>query len=147
MTITVRQATEHDLPALGALYAELHPKDPALPHEQAARVWREIAGQAGRTVLIALREEKAVGTVDCVVVPNLTRGGRPFMLVENVVVARVARRQGVASRLFDALVELARAAGCYKVQLLSRVDRADAHRFYESRGLRPVAQGYRSYLD
>ncbi|MBQ1053116.1 GNAT family N-acetyltransferase [Micromonospora sp. C51] len=98
-------------------------------------------------MLIALREGTAVGTVDSIVVPNLTRGGRPYMLVENVVVARSARRQGVANRMFDALIGLARAAGCYKVQLLSHVDRSDAHMFYESRGLRPVAQGYRLYLD
>jgi GNAT superfamily N-acetyltransferase len=147
VTIIVRQATEHDLTALATLYAELHPEDPALPHEQAVMTWQEIVGQTGRTVLIALREEIAVGTVDCIVVPNLTRGGRSFMLVENVVVARAARRQGVAGRLFDALIDLARAAGCYKVQLLSRIDRAEAHLFYESRGLRPLAQGYRLYLD
>ncbi|MFI7553201.1 GNAT family N-acetyltransferase [Micromonospora sediminimaris] len=147
MTITVRQATEHNLMALGTLYAELHPADPMLSHEQAMQTWQEIIGQAGRTLLIALREETAVGTVDSIVVPNLTRGGRPYMLVENVVVARSARRQGVAGRMFNALIDLARAVGCYKVQLLSHVDRCDAHRFYESRGLRPVAQGYRLYLD
>lgn len=147
MTIIVRPATEHDLTALAALYADLHPNDPALPREQAVRIWQEIISQSGRTVLIALRDGLAVGTVDCIVVPNLTRGGRSFMLVENVVVARPARRQGIASRLFDALIDLARSAGCYKVQLLSREDRADAHTFYESRGLRPTAQGYRLYLD
>jgi hypothetical protein len=32
-----------------------------------------MVGQPGRTVLIALREGLAVGTVDCIVVPNLTR--------------------------------------------------------------------------
>jgi GNAT superfamily N-acetyltransferase len=147
VTITVRQATEHDLMALGTLYAELHPADPMLSHEQAMKTWQEIIGQAGRTLLIAVREETAVGTVDSIVVPNLTRGGRPYMLVENVVVARSARRQGVAGRMFDALIDLARAVGCYKVQLLSHVDRCDAHMFYESCGLRPVAQGYRLYLD
>jgi GNAT superfamily N-acetyltransferase len=147
VTIIVRPATEHDLTALAALYADLHPNDPVLPREQAIRIWQEIIGQSGRTVLIALRDSRALGTADCIVVPNLTRGGRSFMLVENVVVARPARRQGIASRLFDALIDLARSAGCYKVQLLSREDRADAHTFYESRGLRPTAQGYRLYLD
>jgi hypothetical protein len=40
----------------------------------------------------------------------------------------------------------ARAAGCYKVQLLSRMDRAAAHALYEASGLRPVAAGYRVCL-
>ncbi|MFF0717718.1 GNAT family N-acetyltransferase [Verrucosispora sp. NA02020] len=147
MTTVVRTATEDDLAALLGLYAELHPDDPVLPPERAARIWREIAGQPGRTVLVAVRDGAVVGTVDGVVVANLTRGGRPFMLVENVIVTHAARRLGVAGRLFDTVVDLARTAGCYKVQLLSRVDRLHAHRFYESCGLRPTAQGYRLYLD
>ncbi len=64
-----------------------------------------------------------VGTVDCAILPNLTRGGRAFMVVENVVVASAARRGGVGAVLMDAAVTLARAAGCYKVQLLSRMTR------------------------
>jgi GNAT superfamily N-acetyltransferase len=147
VTVTVRPATGDDLGALGALLAELHPDDPALPAEQAARIWRDIAAQSGRTVLIAERDGLAVGTVDCVVVPNLTRGGRPFMLVENVVVAGSVRRQGIASRLFDEVVDRARDAGCYKIQLLSQAARDGAHLFYESRGLRPTARGFRRYLD
>ncbi|MDG4830421.1 GNAT family N-acetyltransferase [Solwaraspora sp. WMMD1047] len=147
MTVTVRPATGDDLAVLGALLAELHPDDPALPPEQAAGIWQDIADQSGRTVLIAERDGLAVGTVDCLVVPNLTRGGRPFMLVENVVVAGSARRQGVASRLFDEVIDRAREAGCYKIQLLSRAERDGAHRFYESRDLRPIAKGFRRYLD
>ncbi|MBQ1053117.1 hypothetical protein KBX50_32290 [Micromonospora sp. C51] len=47
MTITVRQATEHDLVALGTLYAELHPADPMLSHEQTTKAWQEIIGKRG----------------------------------------------------------------------------------------------------
>jgi ribosomal protein S18 acetylase RimI-like enzyme len=88
-----------------------------------------------------------IGTVDCAALPNLTRGARPFMLVENVVVSGEYRRAGVGSALLEAAMRLARQAGCYKVQLLSRAERSAAHAFYESRGFRPVAQGYRRYLD
>ena len=137
-------ATEADLPALLALFAELHPDD-AMPPDAPA-VWRAIAAQAGRTVLVAERAGAVVGTVDCAVLPNLTRGGRPFMLVENVVVAAAARRAGVGRELMRAALDLARRAGCYKVQLLSRADRAAAHAFYESVGFRPTAAGFRAYL-
>jgi len=146
-TIVIRPATEADLPALLALYAELHADDPPLPPEAAASLWRAIASQAGRTVLLATLDERTVGTVDCLVAPNLTRGGRPFMLLENVVVAAAARRGGVGTSLVRAAVDVARAAGCYKVQLLSRADRVTAHAFYESCGFRPTAQGYRTYLN
>jgi hypothetical protein len=41
----------------------------------------------------------------------------------------------------------ARDAGCYKIQLLSRKGRAEAHAFYNQQGLEPVAEGFRRYLD
>lgn len=68
------------------------------------------------------------------------------MLVENVVVAASQRRTGVASRLFEAVIDLAQRADCYKVQLISRSSRADAHAFYESYGFEAVAEGYRRYF-
>jgi N-acetylglutamate synthase-like GNAT family acetyltransferase len=141
---SVRPATEADLPALLALYAELHPDDQ--PPAGAVEVWRQIAAQQGRTILVAESAGVVVGTVDCAILPNLTRGARPFMLVENVVVASVARRDGVGAMLMDAAVTLARTSGCYKVQLLSRMTRDSSHAFYESCGFRAVAQGFRLYL-
>jgi N-acetylglutamate synthase-like GNAT family acetyltransferase len=147
MPVTIRPATEADLPALLALYAELHPDDPVLAPSAAARTWRDIEAQAGRHVLLAESDAVAVGTVDCTTLPNLTRGGRPFMLVENVVVTASRRRSGIGAALLDAAVALARKAGCYKIQLLSRDTRLDAHAFYAARGFRTVAKGYRLYLD
>jgi GNAT superfamily N-acetyltransferase len=144
--ITVWTADEADLPALLALYAELHPADPPLAVDAALPIWRRIQGQSGRSVLLAERGGQPAGTGDCTILPNLTRGGRPFMLVENVVVGQAHRRQGVGTALLDAAAGLARAGGCYKVQLLSRADRAHAHAFYAACGFAPSAQGYRRYF-
>jgi ribosomal protein S18 acetylase RimI-like enzyme len=147
MQINVRPASQADVPALLGLYAELHPADPPPATQSALDVWRAIEAQQGRMVFVAHSAATVVGTVDCAVLPNLTRGARPFMLVENVVVSAGYRRAGVGSALLDAAVHLARQAGCYKVQLLSRAERDAAHALYESRGFRPVAQGYRVYFD
>jgi GNAT superfamily N-acetyltransferase len=147
VTITIRPAVESDLPSLLVLYGELHPADPPLATTLAGTIWREIAAQAGRTVLLAVRDDVVAGTLDCTVLPNLTRGGRPFMLVENVVVGSAVRRQGVGRQLLAAAVVLARSADCYKVQLLSGINRAEAHAFYESCGFRQVAAGFRHYLN
>ncbi len=128
------------------LYAELHPSDLPPSMQAALDVWRSIESQAGRTVLVAESAGTVVGTLDCAVLPNLTRGARPFALVENVVVTATHRRSGVGSALLEAAVSVARQAGCYKIQLLSRAERHVAHAFYESFGFRAVAQGYRLYL-
>jgi GNAT superfamily N-acetyltransferase len=146
VAISVRAAQEADLPALLALYAQLHPGDPPLPATAALPIWAEIGAQRGRAILLAESAGVPAGTADCTVLPNLTRGGRPFMLVENVVVAAHQRRRGVGAALLDAAVARAQAAGCYKAQLLSRTDRSDAHSFYEACGFTPAAHGYRRYF-
>jgi GNAT superfamily N-acetyltransferase len=56
------------------------------------------------------------------------------------------RRRGIGGHLLDAAAALARSAGCYKAQLLSRADPRRAHAFYENCGFEPIAQGYRRYL-
>lgn len=146
MKITVRPAVAKDLSSLLALYSELNPDDAPLPQEPADAIWAEIAGQQGRTVLVAEADGAVVGTADCLVLPNLTRDGRAILFVENVVVAGSGKRQGIGRRLMEAAVRLGEAAGCYKVQLLA-ADDAYVHTFYEACGFKPLAQGFRRYIE
>ena len=86
MTFATRPANAADLPAVLKLYAELHPADPTLTDDVRAAVWEQIERQPGRTILVAEAGAAIAGTANCAVSANLTRAGRPFMLVENVVV-------------------------------------------------------------
>ncbi|MEU1489290.1 GNAT family N-acetyltransferase [Streptomyces sp. NPDC005776] len=145
MKITVRPAAENDLPALLDLYSELNPDDAPLTPGTARGVWEQISRQRGRTVLVADAAHTIAGTADCLVMPNLTRGGRAILFVENVVVAGTAQRRGVGRLLMDAAVRLAEESGCYKVQLLA-ADDAYVHTFYEACGFKAGAQGFRRYI-
>ncbi|WP_329538803.1 GNAT family N-acetyltransferase [Streptomyces sp. NBC_01358] len=145
MKITVRSAAENDLPALLALYGELNPDDAPLPPASAHEVWEQISRQRGRTVLVADAAGTLAGTADCLVMPNLTRGGRAILFVENVVVAGTAQRRGVGRLLMEAAFQLAAAEGCYKVQLLAADDEY-VHTFYEACGFKAAAQGFRRYV-
>jgi GNAT superfamily N-acetyltransferase len=149
--IVIRSATLGDLDGILALYTELAedrpgaaPADPVAGRELLA----EILAFPRRELLVAEDGDGALlGTVDGVIVTNLTRGGRPWAIVENVVVAARARRRGIGQQLMDELVARATAADCYKLQLLSNKRRTHAHAFYESAGFTPVAEGFRRYLD
>ncbi|WP_030894979.1 MULTISPECIES: GNAT family N-acetyltransferase [unclassified Streptomyces] len=145
MKITVRAAVEADLSALLALYEELNPDDAPLPRASADAVWAAISGQRGRTVLVADADGAVAGTADCIVMPNLTRGGRAILFVENVVVAGSFQRRGVGRRLMEAAVRLGETAGCYKVQLLAADDEY-VHSFYRACGFEALAQGFRRYV-
>ena len=128
-----------------ALYGELNPDDAPLAADAAQDIWGAIRDQHGRTVLVADSGDVLAGTADCTVLPNLTRGGRSILFVENVVVAESHRRRGIGRLLMDTAAQLAESAGCYKIQLLA-ADEPEVHTFYQACGYRPLAQGFRRYL-
>ncbi|MEV4122346.1 GNAT family N-acetyltransferase [Micromonospora sp. NPDC049645] len=125
---------------------QLAPGDARPDASRLITAWRGLHAQAGRRLLLAVAGDAFVGTLDTLVAPNLTHGARPYMVVENVVVAPGWRRRGVARALMLAAFEQATEAGCYKVQLVSNAARTDAHRFYASVGFAQTAVGYRRYL-
>ncbi|MEU7962350.1 GNAT family N-acetyltransferase [Streptomyces sp. NPDC049097] len=145
MKITVRPAVEADLPALLTLYRELNPDDAPLPRASADAIWAAISRQRGRTILVADAGDTVAGTADCIVIPNLTRGGRAILFVENVVVASSFQRRGVGRQLMESAVQLGESAGCYKAQLLAADDEY-VHTFYEACGFKSLAEGFRRYI-
>jgi GNAT superfamily N-acetyltransferase len=145
MTLVVRAARLEELGAVLGLLAQMNPEDPSLTVAEATETWREMREQPGRSVLVAVEEDRVIGTADCTVLANLTRGARPYMLIENVVVDAHHRRRGVGAGLLRAAIDQARDTGCYKVQLLAD-DTPANHHFYESCGLEPGAQGFKQRL-
>jgi GNAT superfamily N-acetyltransferase len=133
-----------------SLYAELAgAKLSAAPGDRAAAepALAEILADPRRELTVAELDGRIVGTADLLIVPNLNHHGQPWAIVENVVVAEVARRKGVGRALMEHLITLARGAGCCKLQLLSGKHRAQAHALYRSVGLDAVAEGFKIYFD
>jgi ribosomal protein S18 acetylase RimI-like enzyme len=145
----VRHATATDLAAIGLLYRQLSSDasspEPALP-ELASSVFAKMSAQSGRHLLVADVDATVVGTADLLVASNLTHRGRPWAIVENVVVDEAVRGQGVGRALIEEAVRISEGADCYKVQLLSRKQRTEAHEFYRRIGFEAVAEGFRLYL-
>ncbi|WP_329453240.1 GNAT family N-acetyltransferase (plasmid) [Streptomyces sp. NBC_01724] len=127
------------------LYSELNPDDAPLPQASAGAIWAAISRQQGRTILVADAGRTVAGTADCIVMPNLTRGGRAILFVENVVVASSFQRRGIGRQLMKTAVRLGESAGCYKVQLLAANDEY-VHTFYEACGFKALAEGFRRYI-
>jgi GNAT superfamily N-acetyltransferase len=132
--IEYRIARGEDLPGILALYRELDPTDPAIDAGRAASVWAEVCASDRFAYFVALDGNTVASTANVSIIPNFTRGGRPFAIVENVVTDSRCRRRGIGRRVMEAAIDFARKRGCYKVVLLSGAARAEAHRFYESLG-------------
>ena len=110
------------------------------------RAFGGICAMPGHELLVAEEDGMVVGTMVLLIVPNLSHGGLPWALIENMVVDQRYRRQGIGRVMMEYAIDRAKETGCYKLQLLSNKKRPEAHQFYSSLGLEPSAQGFRLYF-
>ena len=130
----IREAVAADLNALLALYLHLH--ETTVPEDGPAlrEAWRRILADDGHHIVVCERNGEIVSACSCVVVPNLTRGARPYALVENVVTRADCRRQGLASACLERAKAIAEAAGCYKIMLMTGSKDPATLEFYRRAG-------------
>src|SRR5262249_1285102 len=127
----VRTARASDIERVLALYRQLHPGDPTLASEIAETIWHDIIGAPGTSVFLGSVGDQVVATCMLIVVRNLTRGGRPFGIIENVVTDSAHRRRGFGTLILAAAVERAWSENCYKVVLTTGSTRQSTWEFYE----------------
>ncbi len=129
----IREATVGDLDALLALYLDLH--ETRLPDaDRAEAAWRKILADPDHHLIVCDLDGEIVSSCACVIVPNLTRNARPYALVENVVTRADRRGRGYAGACLARAREIARAAGCYKIMLLTGAKDAKTLDFYRRAG-------------
>ncbi|MFB7177504.1 GNAT family N-acetyltransferase [Streptomyces sp. NPDC056257] len=145
----IRPATEADLPAIVAMLADdplgatrESPED-LTPYRAALR---RLAGDPNQHLVVAVRADRVVGTLQLTIVPGLSRKGATRSVIEGVRVHADERGGGLGTRFIEWAVEKSRAEGCSLVQLTSDVTRTDAHRFYERLGFTASHVGFKLQL-
>ena len=121
-SLEVRRREEHDLPEVERFLSERHTR-------YAARLGR-LEDALAHPALVAERDSQLAGVLTYVL------GGDAC----EVLTLHAAERQaGVGTALLGAAEEIARAAGCTRVWLITTNDNVDALRFYQRRGFRLAA--------
>jgi GNAT superfamily N-acetyltransferase len=147
----IRAAIRSDLGAILRLLRDLGETTPTQSatvrmSSAAVRAWTRMENDPDRTVLVAERRGQIIGTLDLLVVANLTHDAQPWAIVDNVVVDAACRRRGVGRALMDDAVDRAARAGCYKIELLPHESRPGARDFSTTMGFSDSADGFRRYL-
>src|SRR3712207_4189830 len=99
-TATIRDAEARDIPRLLELYLQLsessqHPEQEIQPLIEAHRTpLDQITADPGTRVVVLEENGRVIGTLALYILPNLSHGGRPFAIVENVVVDAAVRGGG-----------------------------------------------------
>ena len=131
----IRLLGTEDLDPLLKLYTHLHDTDDPLPDgTKLAAVWAEALANPRCRYFGGFVASELVASCTIMVIPNLTRGARPYGLIENVVTHRDHRNQGHGKALLAQALDFGWSQGCYKVMLMTGRKDATTQHFYEGAG-------------
>jgi len=128
----IRLAEAHDLAQLLELYTHLH--NNLIPAELPTTLWQEILADPNHYVIVAEQDNRLVSSCVLLVVPNLTRGQRPYAWVENVITHADYRKRGLAGAVLAFAKDIAIQRNCYKIALMTGTKEEATLRFYERAG-------------
>lgn len=130
----VREACENDLRQILELYLDLHERLVPEESERLRRTWEKIMADESHHLIVYELDGKLISSCVCVIIPNLTRGVRPYAFVENVVTHRDHRGKGYATACLNYARELAQKEYCYKMMLLTGSRSPETLAFYRKAG-------------
>lgn len=143
MTLTIFHAeTDEQIAATFDVMRQLRPH---LEREGYVPLMRGLMASDGLQVL-ALADAGTVRAVAAYRFMNMLYCGR-LLYVDDLVADEHARSKGYGAQLVARLKDEARAQGCSEVQLISRVIREQAHRFYFRQGFGIECFHFRAKLE
>jgi GNAT superfamily N-acetyltransferase len=110
--------------------------------ELAERRFEQLKRYPGSEVFIGLSEAAVVASCTLIIIPNVTRGGQPYGLIENVVTHAGFRGRGFGKRLLQVAVDAAWQVDCYKVMLMTGSKKPTTLAFYASAGFEQNKTGF-----
>ncbi len=146
----LREAVENDLVGLIELYRQLNPDDEKITDENKLySTWNRILINNSIMKVFVIESDEGSIISSCVlaIIPNLTRGMRPFSIIENVITHKDYRNKGYGSQIISKAIEHSKENNCYKIMLLSSTKLKEAHKFYEKMGFNSKDKiGFNKYL-
>ncbi|MEG0012810.1 MAG: GNAT family N-acetyltransferase [Cellulosilyticaceae bacterium] len=143
--VMIREAIKSDLAGLSILFEELIRTKSSI--EKMTKIFRYIQNDESYKLIVAEQDGEIVGTIMGVLCYDLVGECRPFMVIENVVVANHKRGQGLGSKLIREIEDIGKKNEVNYMMFVSEAERIEAHKFYESVGYElDVVQGFKKFL-
>ena len=129
----VREIHDTELDDLLKLYLDLHEDTVPEMTEHLKTTWETII-KDNHHIIVKEVDGKIVSSCVCVIIPNLTRGIRPYAFIENVVTNKEYRGCDYATECLNYAKRLAQKENCYKMMLLTGSKKETTLKFYEGVG-------------
>lgn len=140
--LNIKRATKGDVPRLLDLYQHLIPGDDRPNDALAIEAFERFLTYTGSAIFLGEVDGALVASCALVVVPNLTRGAKPYGLIENVVTHGDHRQKGYGRGILDAASDAAWSSGCYKIMLLTGSKEPGTLQFYLRAGFEQSKTGF-----
>ncbi|MFF4270575.1 GNAT family N-acetyltransferase [Streptomyces sp. NPDC001536] len=144
--LEIRAAVAADVPVIVAMLAD----DPLGAHRESPddlapylTALERLAADPNQHLVVAVREDRVVGTLQLTIIPGLSRRGSTRSIIEGVRIHADERGSGLGTQLIEWAVDESRRQNCQLVQLTSDATRTDAHRFYERLGFEASHVGFK----
>lgn len=147
-----RRASAGDLPAVVALLADdllgQMRENPLLPLDaRYLSAFEAIEADPNQLLVVAVLQERVVGTLHLTFIPGLARLGAWRGQIEAVRISSNCRGSGLGRQMLEWAIAECSERGCHLVQLTTDQQRPDAHRFYERLGFIASHVGYKLVLN
>jgi ribosomal protein S18 acetylase RimI-like enzyme len=140
MNWTIREATEKDLDRIVELLLQLYSivseKDTLQP-ESFRKNCRDLLSEKNSFFLVAMEGERLIGFLNFTVRRTCLHPGGSA-LVDELVVDREYREEGVGRDLIEEAVHRARALGCSEVEVSTEIENVRARSFYKKLGFEEI---------
>lgn len=95
-------------------------EDEPLPDKEVVnKIWGKIQSSENFAALGVFDKNILMASCSITIIPNLTRGGRPYALIENIATHRKHRREGYGKANLEFAAEYAKNHGCYKAMFMT----------------------------
>ena len=133
----IREAVKDDLNGLLTLYMQLHDNPFPDINDRINSIWDSIISDPNHHIIVAEEDGMIVSSCVCVIIPNLTRGQRPYAFIENVITDEKWCQKGLATACLNYARDIAVNENCYKMMLLTGSKEQSTLDFYERAGYDP----------
>ena len=131
----IREIKEDELNELIKLYSHLHSSDEPLPKADIVNaIWHQIQTNPNIQYFGMFIDGRLISSCTICIIPNLTRGCRPYGVIENVVTHKDFRNKGYGKDILGHTLGYAWNRNCYKVMLQTGKKDEATFQFYESAG-------------
>lgn len=143
--MNIARLTEQDLPALAELFTQFWGENTS--RVKMRQTFSRLVKNPSYILLAAHVDGRLAGFTMGVICEELYGECKPFMVMEDLIVDKNQRRDGIGAALMRDLEKHAIASGCCQIIFITEADRSDAVGFYNSLGYNHVPyKGFKKRL-